>query len=233
MASSQQNPKLALAMGGAVMIFGVAVGAFVMLAPQSDMPGEPSPEPTVAVERTPAIEHGTRPEPQAVAPVAEPSPEPGSPRSKPNRMARDLEREQIWKALGRKHELAPATPGSAAPTEADADKLPALDPEYVRGAIKEQLVPVAIDCYDAVLAKDPSAGGKLVFEFTIIGDEEVGGVVEEVAVADESTFGDEFLRECLRESLLAVTFPPPSDGGRVEVRYPLNFSPDEDEGPTD
>jgi hypothetical protein len=157
----------------------------------------------------------------------EPPSTPREPPSKADRLARDLEREKIWAALGRKHNLKPATPGSSAPTEVAAKLLPTLDREYIRGAIKEQLVPVAIDCYNTVLTQhDPKAGGELILKFTIIGDEEIGGVVEAAEVDEESTLDSEFLRECLRESVMAVTFEPPPDGGRVEVTYPLTFEPD-------
>jgi hypothetical protein len=149
-----------------------------------------------------------------------------SPSVRPNRMARDVKREQIWSALGREHQLEPAAPGSAAPNEQTALRLPELDREYIRSAIGEQLLPVAIECYESALADDPALAGKIVAEFTIVGVEEVGGVVEEAAIkADESTLDSEFVRECMRESLLAVTFEPPPDGGQVKVTYPFEFSP--------
>lgn len=145
-----------------------------------------------------------------------------------NRMARDVKREQIWSALGREHQLDPAAPGSAAPDQETAKRLPELDPEYIRSAIAEQLVPVAIECYESALADDPKLAGKLVAEFTLIGVEEVGGVVEESSIkADESTLDSEFVRECVRESMMAVTFDSPPDGGQVLVTYAFEFSPED------
>jgi hypothetical protein len=35
--------------------------------------------------------------------------------------------------------------------------------------------------------------------------------------------------ECMRESFLSVTFPPPRGGGFVTVKYPVVFSPDDDD----
>jgi hypothetical protein len=166
-------------------------------------------------------------EPRGEQPVAsDPSSTPREPPSKANRLARDLEREQIWNALGREHNLKPAAPGSAAPSESAVEQLPTLDPDYVREAIREQLVPVAIDCYNTALRQDPELAGELVMNFTIVGEEEIGGVVEEVNIDEESTLNDEFVRECLRESMMTVTFEPPPDGGRIEVTYPITFEPD-------
>jgi hypothetical protein len=228
--SSPQNPKIMVIISGAVAVLGVAMAGFLTM---SAAPEQPSAQ--VLVEAHPQVPSASSPvEAVTKAPrelAGSPAPESGRAAKpappKPNRMARDLEREKIWRALGRKHGLEPAAPGSAAPSEAAASLLPALKSEYVREAIREQLVPVAVDCYNTVLtSEDAAASGSLVFEFTIIGDEEVGGVVEAVELGEDSTFESEFLRECLLESLLAVTFEPPSDGGRVEVRYPMTFTPD-------
>ncbi|HLT38258.1 MAG TPA: AgmX/PglI C-terminal domain-containing protein [Enhygromyxa sp.] len=212
----------------ALLVAGAGAGFFVLMA------GSDQSKPVKIVQVAPAVE--------AIPPVPAPppivddpaTPEPSQPPatsptkpSKADRLARDLQREQIWSALGREHNLKPAAPGSAAPSQSAAELLPTLDPSYVREAVREQLVPVAVDCYNTVLTKqDEKAGGKLVLEFTIIGVEEVGGVVEEAEIAEESTLDNEFLRECLRESLMAVTFDPPPDGGRVTVTYPLTFEPE-------
>ena len=140
------------------------------------------------------------------------------------RVARDLERERIWSALRKQHELEPEAPGSPVPDPTQIGRLPELDKEYIRSAIKEQLVPVAVDCYNSALQDDPELGGRLVLDFVIVGAEDVGGVVEESEINEESDLDSPFLRECLRESMMAVTFDAPPGGGRVEVTYPLDFS---------
>jgi hypothetical protein len=227
--SNQQNAKPAVLMAIALLVAGAGAGFFLLMAGSSDSArvemvaqparqmAQPAPLPAPVPQ---AIESHV--EPVAVDP---PTP-PRDPSSRASRLARDLEREQIWTALGREHKLKPAAPGSAAPSEQEAAQLPTLDREYVREAIKEQLVPVAVDCYNTALQQDPKLGGKLVMNFTIIGVEEVGGVVEEADIDEESTLDSEFVRECLRESLMTVTFEPPPDGGRVTVTYPLTFEPE-------
>ena len=77
--------------------------------------------------------------------------------------------------------------------------------------------------------------------FSIVGDESVGGLVEEVAFGDAEAFEHpqvehgvpafplaehpEFA-ECMRESAASVLFDPPEGGGRVTVTFPMTFALD-------
>ena len=233
MANNQTKSPIVI---GAIVMAVATMGAGFFLALSTGGADSPPPvevraqaakvaePPSVAVPAAPAA--ATEP---SIQPSIQPSVSPDhAPGSKHNRMARDLEREQIWSALGRKHKLEPAAPGSAAPTEKTAAELPPLDPQYIRSAIEEQLVPVAEECFESALADDPKLAGTIFTDFTLIGSEDVGGVVEEAAIrADESTLESEFVRECIRESLMAVTFEPPPDGGRVEVSFTFEFSPED------
>jgi hypothetical protein len=230
--SSQSAAKPALLFGALVMLASVGAGFFWTLSGGEDTTGElqvasappavvtnmPAPAPPPA--RPPAVEPA--PASATPEPAGEPTPDPGK------RMARDLQRERIWSALKRRHVLEmnvePEQEGEA--RELALDGLPDLDPEYVRAAIREQLVPVAVDCYNSALRDDPKLGGELILKFTIVGAEEVGGVVEDSSIDEESTLDSPFIRECMRESVMAVVFEPPPDGGKVEVSYPLVFEPE-------
>jgi hypothetical protein len=227
MASNNSKPVL---IGISLAIATMGAGVFVLLgtggSDSSSVEVARSPVAVSAPVQVIAAPAEAIAEPAQVA-VALPPANAGQPSIRRNRMTRDVKREQIWSALGREHKLAPAAPGSAAPDKDDAEQLPALDPQYIRSAIAEQLLPVAIECYESALADDPELAGKIVAEFTIIGVEEVGGVVEEASIReDESTLDNELVRECMRESLLAVSFEPPADGGFVQVTYPFEFSPE-------
>ncbi|KIG12228.1 hypothetical protein DB30_01774 [Enhygromyxa salina] len=199
---------------------------FFLLAARSDPAAvgpsaQVGPEPSVAVaqsERAPARVDTQDSVREAGAPSRRAAPR--------DRMARDLERERIWSSLRRKHQLEPAAPGAAAPTSSAAAQLPVLDPQYIKTAIAEQLVPVAIECYQSALEDEPELAGKLITNFTIIGAEDIGGIVEDAAISEDSTLDSAFVRECMRESLMAVSFEPPPDGGRVEVTYPFEFEPE-------
>lgn len=227
------NSKLPLMMGlSAVVTMGV--GAFLAMSTAGSDSSSAAAAGSRGAAPPPSVQVVDAPRPAPVPPVldAAVSPAPPDAAQPPafnrNRMARDVKREQIWSALGREHQLEPAAPGSAAPDPETATRMPELDREYIRSAIAEQLVPVAIECYESALADDPKLAGKLVAEFTLIGVEDVGGVVEESSIkAEESTLDSEFVRECVRESMLAVTFEPPPDGGQVQVTYAFEFSTDD------
>jgi hypothetical protein len=102
----------------------------------------------------------------------------------------------------------------------------ALDRDYIRSRIRSDFVPLASQCYESLLATQPTARGKAVFSFTIVGDEDVGGIVEAAELIEGTTLTDPEFATCIRESLLSVTFAPPARGGWVTVTYPLDFSPD-------
>jgi hypothetical protein len=201
-----------LAMGGAMF--------FLLAAKQEAAPMPVAQRAPAVVDASPAV---VGPPPSVSASVSEAKPGQAQPR---DRMARDLERERIWSALRREHGLTPATPGAAAPTPSAAAQLPTLDPQYIKSAIAEQLIPVAIECYESALEDDPELVGTLFATFTIVGAQDIGGIVEDATIGEESTLDSAFVRECMRESLMAVTFEPPADGGRVEVTYPFLFEPE-------
>ena len=108
-------------------------------------------------------------------------------------------------------------------SEAAAGK---LDEAYIRSRIEDDLIPIANECYEAALEDDPKLAGKLVMSFGIAGDEEVGGVVDEAAIDPTSTMHHPELGECMRESTMSLSFPPPEGGGRTDVTYSFEFSPD-------
>ena len=228
MAQQDNKPTVLVAV---LAVAGLGASAFVFLlmggpAEDTERP-TPAPANAVAVAEPGGDMPATAPEP-APAPVPAAGPRPASPPQAEagDRMARDLERQRIWSSLRREHGLTPAKPGAAAPDPEAAAQLPALDPAYIKAAIAEQLVPIAIECYESALEDEPALAGKLITNFTIVGAEDIGGIVEDATIAEESTLESAFVRECMRESLMAVSFDPPTDGGRVEVTYPFVFEPD-------
>ena len=146
---------------------------------------------------------------------------------------RDKMRDAIWQAFGQSPP--PPTTGnslvaSAPPLGDPPGDAGSLSPAYIRERVRGDFFPLAGDCYAEALKKEPTLRGRLVVHFVIVGDEKVGGVVESVQVKDESTLKDPVLLECMRESLLSVTFKPPENGGWVSVTYPIEFAPEDDDG---
>ena len=117
----------------------------------------------------------------------------------------------------------------------DRDFTGRLDPQYIRDAVR-QIRPLLAECYDMTVAAAERAGepvpeGQLITEFTLVGAEEEGGIVETSTIDPNSEITHPVLDECLRETLYTLELPAPEEGGRIMVRYPFRFSqaPDEDE----
>ncbi len=109
-----------------------------------------------------------------------------------------------------------------------------VDPAYVRERVREDFFPMARECYGAFLDQRHDAGrtdvnGSIVMKFTIVGDEKVGGVVEEASLGDAGTLTDETLATCFRESMMSMAFRPPPRRGQVTVEYPIAFADDDDD----
>lgn len=163
------------------------------------------------------------------------------------RRARDAMRAQIVSELERKRSAAAASAtAKAPPREAPSQAPPAraaasdedrpkghYDPKYIQKHVREDIFPLLRECYEEALSRRPKLGGKLILTFTIAGDPSVGGIVEEADFAEESSIQDEEMRTCVRESLMTLTFEkPPEGGGYVTVRYPIEFSADDEDAAT-
>ncbi len=132
--------------------------------------------------------------------------------------------EKIVRRIGEPPErhAEPAAPDAATdgdPTEPVVSNT--LAPAYVKQVVREEFVPLARECFDAVLEDRPDFEGKTVIRFTIAGHQEVGGVVE-TAEEVESDLPPE-MGECLVESMMSLTFDPPEGQGRLTVEHPFWF----------
>ncbi len=166
---------------------------------------------------------------------------PGTPSDGPpppviDKAKRDKMRELIWKAFGepaptraapdKKRYVLPEHGDMWTGTEGVAsDAEPGIEPEYVKlQRARAILLGRAEVRYGDALATNPKLEGEIDLWFVIVGDKNVGGIVESVDVLNKSTLRDPDVIECLRESFLGVTFPPPKGGGVVTVEYPISFS---------
>jgi hypothetical protein len=118
---------------------------------------------------------------------------------------------------------------TSAPDEGAPKEFGTLNKEYIQEVVREQVIDLLKECYNNALEREAAMSGKIVLEFTIVGDESVGGVVEEVLVGEGTTLLDPELGECVSESMASATFPPPEGGGTVQVTYPFVFAPSDDE----
>lgn len=177
------------------------------------------------VSRTPLGPSSTAPAKVAEAASASPVTSEGrSPTRRGDRVARDLARKRIYRALGR-----PFPDSGASPQTHARASGPTLDKDYIQERIHEDFYPLAGTCYEAALELDPKLAGRLVLSFVIVGDESVGGIVESVEIDPSTTIAGDELLYCMRESLLSLVFEPPKGGGSVTVTYPFELSPDDPE----
>jgi hypothetical protein len=146
-----------------------------------------------------------------------------------DRALRDEFRKRIQQALANAAASGAArseAPPAGAPAPSASAESPKLDADYIRQRVREDFVPLAKQCYEAALERAPDAGGKLVLQFTIVGDARVGGLVDSVELGRGTTLEDPKLVECMRESMMSMAFKPPPSGGMVTVVYPFVLSPE-------
>lgn len=176
----------------------------------------------------------------AAAPSAATTAAKSAPRVDPARRQqadRIRERLRADRAAGRPRTRRTEARSGSARAEAPAfDHMPALEGEgnqaerplgvYVRNTVREQLIPLATGCYEALLERAPDARGTIVLELSIVGDADVGGVVEQVDLGEGTSLSDAELASCVTESLYATVFDAPPQGEeRVTVTYPIALEP--------
>lgn len=116
-----------------------------------------------------------------------------------------------------------------APTAPDGG---AMDPKYIQEVVRGDFFPMAEKCYEELLTRKKGAKGRVEMSFTIVADEKLGGILEDVEAVDASGtrdggLADEKMTTCMRESMSSLAFRPPAHGGYVTVVYPIEFAPDD------
>jgi hypothetical protein len=101
---------------------------------------------------------------------------------------------------------------------------------YLLKVMNEELMPLADECYALARDTNPELEGLLVLDIDIIGDEEIGGVIEAVRPGEANELVDPNLLECMRESLFATTLPQPEESGRDAISLSMPLGPDDPPG---
>lgn len=142
-----------------------------------------------------------------------------------DRAARDEIRKRIleaWAKSGDQTTAPAAREGKMPPMPESPDG--GIDPSYIQDVVRADLLPMIKGCYEEMLTRK-DAGGRVVSSFKIVGDEGIGGIVEEASVEAEGGLDDEKLLTCIRESTMSLAFRPPPKGGWVTVKYPMTMHP--------
>jgi len=100
-----------------------------------------------------------------------------------------------------------------------------LNREYVRNQTME-LVPLIRECYQFALEDVPDVDGRIDIEVSLIGDPELGGLIENSKVVGGDFSEDSDFAECLRETMYALDLPAPEDGGSRVFKIPFRFRPE-------
>jgi hypothetical protein len=144
-----------------------------------------------------------------------------------DRRVRDELRKRIlagWAAQGEPEVAAAAKQGKFVPAPT-GDGGGRMDPKYIQEVIRGEFLPMAKKCYEELLTRK-DAGGRFEMSFTIVADEKLGGLVEDVdADHGDGGLADDKMTTCMRESMSSIAFRPPAHGGTVTVVYPILFSP--------
>ncbi|WAS97506.1 hypothetical protein [Nannocystis punicea] len=96
---------------------------------------------------------------------------------------------------------------------------------YLTRVLSRELMPLVDECHALVREEHPDLAGMLVLDLEILGDEDIGGVVNTLEPGKGNEIAEPALLECVRESLLATTLPPPEQGGRDAISLSMRFDP--------
>jgi hypothetical protein len=129
-----------------------------------------------------------------------------------------LHDEMRRRILGAPEPDAPPAPADRPPRRPEGS----LDRDWLDARMREDFRPMARACFQELLARDAGAGGRVQLRLTVVGDDKVGGVIDEVTIdEDASTISDNRFRTCLAESIATLALPPPAHGGTATVIVPL------------
>lgn len=148
------------------------------------------------------------------------------------RAKRDALREQIARQLASRAAATDAGSGSAAPPRSPTDPRPRGSLRNKLGGrdalvayINEEFMPLASECIEQAEARSPRLSGMLAIGLETIADAELGAVVDAADPTPTNNVVDPLLLECIRESALSLTIPPPLTSGREKFELTLPVGP--------
>jgi RNA polymerase sigma-70 factor (ECF subfamily) len=119
----------------------------------------------------------------------------------------------------------PATPAIPAPTTTGSDStsttLDLIDntgdtSEWAKRTL-HTLDNLLGQCEDLGRAEDPKLAGTITVQFTLVGEPNVGGLLEQVEIVDaDTTITQQTIRDCLTQQLYALELVPPPDGVTIK-----------------
>lgn len=147
------------------------------------------------------------------------------PLDKVTRLANTAERSHLEDRIARAQAARAAVRAAPMPrlAEQTLDTCTAISKNDIRAAMRE-LIPFIADCYEQGLPSLPSPDFDMVADMTLVGDPDIGTLVEVNALVDGS--GNALaitLDDCFKTAFQLLALPPLAEGDKVEVRYPFVF----------
>lgn len=120
------------------------------------------------------------------------------------------------------------TPPPPPPVPADdVSEAADSDEASVRGRVRQgfrQLIPELRECYELLLALEPEASDRLIFDLVVERDpdDEESGVTQLEAIRSGNFVVEDL--ECFAEVVAGIQMPPPADDGVLRITYPIVLS---------
>lgn len=143
---------------------------------------------------------------------------------------RILEREQEVARIAARRAADDATPRSGDDDEAE-EATPGLT-DRIGGrdalvkALNQQFLPLADECIEQARERKPELRGMLSISLDLVADPELGAVIDGAEYPANNEVHEDELLDCIRETALATTLPPPPAGGREGFMITLKVGED-------
>jgi hypothetical protein len=213
--------KLLVGLLGALI---VALGLVFYVGMTGGSTHVPGSKPSVGFVTDPAASTGATPATSGTPPDA------AIGKTISDRAVRDALRQRVlaaWAADGDPEVAQAARQGRFLPAP-PSDGGDGLGPEYLSEVLQDQYLPMARTCYEELLSRK-DAGGRLKTTFTIVADEKLGGIIDDVSATGEGGIEDERFVTCVRESMYTLAIRPPAHGGTATVHISDDFPTDHSE----
>lgn len=115
--------------------------------------------------------------------------------------------------------------------DADADAGPGLTDriggrDALVNALNRDFLPLADECIEQARERKPALQGMLTISLELVADPELGAVIDSTEYPAANEVHEDELLDCIRETALATTLPPPPAGGREGFMITLKVGED-------
>ncbi len=113
---------------------------------------------------------------------------------------------------------------AAAPAPGLVDQIGGRD--ALVAALNRDFMPLASECIEQATSRNAGMQGMLAIELDVLSDPELGAVVDRAEYPEANEVHDAELLDCIRETALSTTLPPPPAGGRDAFRITMPIGDD-------